>query len=42
VLAVRGVPAAALAAGLTVLAPMVREIDDRGAALIADTSARLT
>jgi methanogenic corrinoid protein MtbC1 len=42
VLAVRGVPAAALAAGLTVLAPMVREIDDRGAALVADTSARLT
>jgi methanogenic corrinoid protein MtbC1 len=41
VLGVRGVPAAALAAGLTVLVPLVREVDTRSAALIADAAARL-
>jgi methanogenic corrinoid protein MtbC1 len=41
VLAVRGVPASALAAGLAVLTPVVGELDERGAALVADAAARL-
>jgi len=41
VLVVRGVPPAAVAAGLTVLAPLVREVDERCAALIDAAAARL-
>ncbi len=41
VLAVRGVPVAAVAAGMSVLAPVVREVDERSAALIDAAVGRL-
>ncbi|MFO7776822.1 MAG: cobalamin-dependent protein [Nitriliruptoraceae bacterium] len=41
VLTVRGVPAAAVAAGLAALAPLIREIDEHGAALVEAAAARL-
>lgn len=41
VLTVRGVPAAAVAAGLTVLAPLVREVDESSADLVGAVAGRL-